>query len=73
MIMMVLIIFQNGMGNLHLDQEGIHLDGISEFLLPLYVKQIQSRGVSNRSLLLISILKLRASPWLQMQKLILRL
>ncbi|XP_008320348.1 zeta-sarcoglycan [Cynoglossus semilaevis] len=34
----------NGMGNLHLDQEGIHLDGISEFLLPLYVKEIQSRG-----------------------------
>ncbi|GLD53708.1 zeta-sarcoglycan-like protein [Lates japonicus] len=34
----------DGMGSLHLNQDGIHLEGISEFLLPLYVNEIQSRG-----------------------------
>ncbi|XP_047468234.1 zeta-sarcoglycan-like [Mugil cephalus] len=32
-----------GMGNLQLNQDGIRLEGISEFLLPLYVNEIQSR------------------------------
>ncbi|CAG5929257.1 unnamed protein product [Menidia menidia] len=34
----------DGMGNLRLNQDGIHLEGVSEFLLPLYVNEIQSRG-----------------------------
>lgn len=38
--------FQDGMGKLHLNQDGMRLEGISEFLLPLYVNEIQSRGVS---------------------------
>ncbi|XP_054457465.1 zeta-sarcoglycan-like [Anoplopoma fimbria] len=33
----------DGMGNLQLKQDGIRLEGISEFLLPLYVNEIQSR------------------------------
>ncbi|TKS92725.1 Zeta-sarcoglycan [Collichthys lucidus] len=33
----------DGMGNLHLNQDGIRLEGVSEFLLPLYVNEIQSR------------------------------
>ncbi|XP_034020011.1 zeta-sarcoglycan-like [Thalassophryne amazonica] len=33
----------DGMGNLQLKQDGIHLEGISEFLLPLYVNEIHSR------------------------------
>ncbi|TWW63127.1 Zeta-sarcoglycan [Takifugu flavidus] len=33
-----------GMGNLRLGQDGIRLEGISEFFLPLYVNEIQSRG-----------------------------
>lgn len=45
--------FQDGMGNLQLNQDGIRLEGISEFLLPLYVNEIQSRKVSC-SLLLFS-------------------
>uniref|UniRef100_A0A8C2X3V3 Sarcoglycan zeta n=3 Tax=Cyclopterus lumpus TaxID=8103 RepID=A0A8C2X3V3_CYCLU len=32
-----------GMGSLQLKQDGIRLEGISEFLLPLYVNEIQSR------------------------------
>ncbi|KAM9335937.1 zeta-sarcoglycan-like [Symphorus nematophorus] len=36
----------DGMGNLHLNQDGIRLEGISEFLRPLYVTEIQSRGDS---------------------------
>lgn len=40
------IMFQDGMGNLQLNQDGIRLEGISEFLLPLYVNEIQSRRVS---------------------------
>ncbi|XP_010886387.1 zeta-sarcoglycan isoform X2 [Esox lucius] len=33
----------DGMGNLRMNQESIHLEGISEFLFPFYVKEIQSR------------------------------
>ncbi|XP_030644049.1 zeta-sarcoglycan isoform X2 [Chanos chanos] len=33
----------DGMGNLRVTKEGIRLEGVSEFLLPLYVKEIQSR------------------------------
>lgn len=47
-----LVIFQDGMGNLHLSQDGIHLEGISEFLLPLYMNEIQSRKVSRLALVL---------------------
>uniref|UniRef100_A0A8C2X2F4 Sarcoglycan zeta n=1 Tax=Cyclopterus lumpus TaxID=8103 RepID=A0A8C2X2F4_CYCLU len=35
-----------GMGSLQLKQDGIRLEGISEFLLPLYVNEIQSRRVN---------------------------
>lgn len=43
---MVVIMFQDGMGNLQLKEDGIRLEGISEFFLPLYVNEIQSRRVS---------------------------
>lgn len=33
------------MGNLRVTKEGVRLEGVSEFLLPLYVKEIQSRRV----------------------------
>ncbi|NXO96982.1 SGCZ protein, partial [Certhia brachydactyla] len=33
----------DGMGNLRVTKKGIRLEGISEFLLPLYVKEIHSR------------------------------
>jgi len=33
------------MGNLRVTKKGIRLEGISEFLLPLYVKEIHSRKV----------------------------
>ncbi|XP_040526067.1 zeta-sarcoglycan isoform X7 [Gallus gallus] len=33
----------DGMGNLRVTKKGIRLEGISEFLLPLYVKEINSR------------------------------
>ncbi|XP_041634716.1 zeta-sarcoglycan-like isoform X3 [Cheilinus undulatus] len=33
----------DGMGNLQLNPDGIRLEGISEFVLPLYVSEIQSR------------------------------
>ncbi|KAG8014439.1 Zeta-sarcoglycan [Nibea albiflora] len=34
---------KDGMGNLRVTKEGVRLEGVSEFLLPLYVKEIQSR------------------------------
>ncbi|TKS68929.1 Zeta-sarcoglycan [Collichthys lucidus] len=34
---------EDGMGNLRVTKEGVRLEGVSEFLLPLYVKEIQSR------------------------------
>uniref|UniRef100_A0A8C6U2G2 Sarcoglycan zeta n=1 Tax=Neogobius melanostomus TaxID=47308 RepID=A0A8C6U2G2_9GOBI len=34
----------DGMGSLKLNQDGIRVEGVSEFLSPLYVKEIQSRG-----------------------------
>jgi len=43
---MIMIHFQDGMGNLQLNEDGIHLAGVSEFQLPLYVNEIQSRRVS---------------------------
>ena len=36
------------MGNLQLSQDGIRLEGFSEFLLPLYVKEIRSRRVRQK-------------------------
>ncbi|XP_044041078.1 zeta-sarcoglycan-like isoform X3 [Siniperca chuatsi] len=45
-IMKVMNFSVDGMGNLQLKQDGIHLEGISEFLLPLYVNEIQSRSDS---------------------------
>lgn len=36
------------MGNLRVTKEGVRLEGVSEFLLPLYVKEIQSRRVRTR-------------------------
>nr|XP_020467070.1 zeta-sarcoglycan-like isoform X1 [Monopterus albus] len=33
----------DGMGNLQLNKDGVRLEGISEFLLPVYVNEIQSR------------------------------
>lgn len=49
---MAVVVFQDGMGNLHLSQDGIQLEGISEFFLPLYMNEIQSRKVSRLSLVL---------------------
>uniref|UniRef100_A0A3B3QSN8 Sarcoglycan zeta n=1 Tax=Paramormyrops kingsleyae TaxID=1676925 RepID=A0A3B3QSN8_9TELE len=40
----------DGMGNLRVTKQGIHLEGVSEFLLPLYVKEIQSRKVRRTGL-----------------------
>ncbi|XP_014373957.1 zeta-sarcoglycan [Alligator sinensis] len=34
---------EDGMGNLRVTKKGIRLEGVSEFLLPLYVKEIHSR------------------------------
>ncbi|XP_038647049.1 zeta-sarcoglycan isoform X2 [Scyliorhinus canicula] len=36
-------IYQDGMGNLKITNEGVRLEGKSEFLLPLYVKEVHSR------------------------------
>ncbi|KAL4641481.1 zeta-sarcoglycan-like [Arapaima gigas] len=33
----------DGMGSLKVSEQGVQLEGVSEFLLPLYVKEIQSR------------------------------
>ncbi|KAG7458577.1 hypothetical protein MATL_G00221880 [Megalops atlanticus] len=33
----------DGMGDLRITKQGVRLEGVSEFLLPLYVKEIQSR------------------------------
>ncbi|XP_029932172.1 zeta-sarcoglycan-like [Myripristis murdjan] len=37
----------DGMGNLHLNPDGIRLEGVSEFPMPLYVNEIQSRRDSS--------------------------
>uniref|UniRef100_A0A3Q2TFD1 Sarcoglycan zeta n=1 Tax=Fundulus heteroclitus TaxID=8078 RepID=A0A3Q2TFD1_FUNHE len=42
-ILKVMNFTPNGMGNLRVTEEGIRLEGVSEFFLPLYVKEIQSR------------------------------
>lgn len=39
-------LFQDGMGNLRITDKGLKLEGDSEFLQPLYAKEIQSRPVS---------------------------
>ncbi|XP_075868493.1 zeta-sarcoglycan-like [Nelusetta ayraudi] len=44
-ILKVMNFTPDGMGNLRVTQEGVRLEGVSEFLLPLYVKEIQSRRV----------------------------
>ncbi|XP_008433904.1 zeta-sarcoglycan-like isoform X1 [Poecilia reticulata] len=33
----------DGMGNLQLNQDGLHLEGVGEFQMPLYVSEIRSR------------------------------
>uniref|UniRef100_A0A8C5GNT4 Zeta-sarcoglycan-like n=1 Tax=Gouania willdenowi TaxID=441366 RepID=A0A8C5GNT4_GOUWI len=45
-IIKVMNLSVGGMGKLQLKQDGIHLEGVGEFLLPLYVNEIQSRGES---------------------------
>uniref|UniRef100_A0A3Q0RYL0 Sarcoglycan zeta n=1 Tax=Amphilophus citrinellus TaxID=61819 RepID=A0A3Q0RYL0_AMPCI len=42
-IVKVMNFSEDGMGSLKLNQDGIRLEGIGEFLLPLYVNEIQSR------------------------------
>ncbi|XP_075999942.1 zeta-sarcoglycan-like isoform X3 [Genypterus blacodes] len=42
-IIKVMNFSMDGMGNLQLKEDGIRLEGISEFLSPLYVSEIQSR------------------------------
>lgn len=37
---------QDGMGNLRITEKGLKLEGDSEFLKPLYAKEIRSRTVS---------------------------
>lgn len=37
---------QDGMGNLRITERGLKLEGPSEFLKPLYAKEIQSKPVS---------------------------
>lgn len=39
-------VFQDGMGNLRITEKGLKLEGDSEFLKPLYAKEIRSRPVS---------------------------
>ncbi|KAK1792485.1 hypothetical protein P4O66_012422 [Electrophorus voltai] len=39
---------QDGMGNLRVTKEGVRLEGVSEFLLPLYVKEVKSRQVRSQ-------------------------
>ena len=43
-----LLLLQDGMGSLRITEKGVKLEGDSEFLQPLYAKEIQSRPVSNR-------------------------
>lgn len=40
------LFLQDGMGNLRITERGLKLEGDSEFLQPLYAKEIQSRPVS---------------------------
>ncbi|KAM4714281.1 zeta-sarcoglycan-like [Anableps anableps] len=42
-IIKVMNFSMDGMGNLQLNQDGLHLEGVSEFQMPLYVSEIQSR------------------------------
>lgn len=43
-IIKVMNFSMDGMGSLKLNEDGIRVEGVSEFLSPLYVKDIQSRG-----------------------------
>lgn len=43
---------QEGMGHLRITKTGLELNGDSEFLRPLYAKEIQSRPVSRRTVFL---------------------
>lgn len=43
-IIKVMNFSMDGMGSLKLTQDGIRVEGVSEFLSPLYVNEIQSRG-----------------------------
>jgi len=38
---------QDGMGNLRITEKGLKLEGDSEFLQPLYAKEIHSKPVSH--------------------------
>lgn len=42
----ILAFSQTGMGHLRVTKEGLRLEGESEFLFPLYAKEIHSRVVS---------------------------
>ncbi|KAL0970506.1 hypothetical protein UPYG_G00242990 [Umbra pygmaea] len=42
-IMKVMSFTVDGLGNLQLSQDGMRLEGVSDFILPLYVNEIQSR------------------------------
>ncbi|KAM6972809.1 zeta-sarcoglycan [Aplochiton taeniatus] len=42
-ILKVMNFTTDGMGNLRVTRDGVRLEGVSEFMLPLYVKEIQSR------------------------------
>ncbi|XP_047242757.1 zeta-sarcoglycan-like [Girardinichthys multiradiatus] len=42
-IIKVMNFSMEGMGNLQLNQDGLHLEGVSEFQQPLYVSEIRSR------------------------------
>ncbi|XP_015256719.1 PREDICTED: zeta-sarcoglycan-like, partial [Cyprinodon variegatus] len=42
-IIRVMNFSMDGMGNLQLNHDGLHLEGVSEFQMPLYVSEIQSR------------------------------
>lgn len=43
----ILAFSQTGMGHLRVTKDGLRLEGESEFLFPLYAKEIHSRVVSN--------------------------
>nr|XP_054603794.1 zeta-sarcoglycan [Nothobranchius furzeri] len=46
-IMKVMNFSVDGMGKLQLNQDGLHLEGLSEFQMPLYVTEIKSRRGSS--------------------------
>lgn len=42
---MLLYVLQEGMGYLQVKEDGVRLEGESEFLFPLYAEEIDSREV----------------------------